>query len=245
MTRWIIVGTAAFIGFAIVLAPPHLVTDLATQSTDRRVLISSPTGSVWAGRGELSLRLSENRPPVGLGTIAWRFYPAGISTLGVDWRLDGPTHRLVGELVLGNDLAVTLEGRMDAEFVNPFLAPYHINLSGDFELDDIAAEIIDNDIAALSGLLRWSGGDVVYRLSGETNEIVLAPLVARANETPDGVSIVATTNDSETPMINARLDKAGWLHVGISRHFLDSVGQPWRGDAAADAMVVEVSEKIL
>ncbi len=245
MARWIIVGVVAFIGFVIVLAPPHLVTDLANESSDRRLVIDRPSGSAWAGQGELSLRLSEHRPPVGLGTFSWRIYPGGFSTVGVDWRLDGRTHRLSGELMLGNEIAVTLEGRMDAEFVNPFLAPYYINISGDFELDDIAAEIANDDIAALSGMLRWSGGDVVYRLSGKTNEVVLDPLIARANETPEGVSIVAKTNDSETAMMQARLDKAGWLHVGISRHFLDSVGQPWRGDAAADAMVVEVSEKIL
>ena len=248
MTRWILLGAFAFVGLTIALAPAHVATTMAREASNDRIVVSAADGSLWMGSGYITLRLAENLPAVPLGKLSWRLFPSGLDAVTIDWTLSDTSHRLDGRLAVGasdNAFMLDVDGRLESAFINPFLAPYYITLDGRFDIEGVSAEVKGRDIRTLTGRLRFSGGEVVYRLSGETHTIVVEPMIARANETPEGLSIVASTAESETTMMQARLDDAGWLHVGITRAFLESVGQRWRGDDPPEAMVLEVSEKIL
>ena len=91
----------------------------------------------------------------------------------------------------------------------------------------------------------WDGGTVRYRMANQRHQRELPALLGKLQTTEGIPSITIRYEMEDTPLLQARLDNDGWVHVGITKRFTQLVGQPWRGNESDAAIVMEVSEKLL
>ena len=183
---------------------------------------------------------------VPLGQLAWRWAPAGLlaGELRFETRLQGPNHAVDGSIARGlSSTSVALSGTVAARLLNAALAAYDINLDGDFDLAGLTAKLAGTDPPAVAGTLRWSGGGVRYRLGGRRFAAELPAMAGRLTAA-NGEPTLSVTNAASEPLFTVRLAADGWMQVALTRRFVDLAGNPWPGDAAADAVVVEVAERM-
>lgn len=241
----ILLGVFAGVVFLLALIPSRAVAPLAERVDGLRLLAA--TGRWWKGEADLVYR------GFAAGRLAWTLAPAAVldGRLGVDWRLRHADHDLSGSAAAGMDsVALAVIGRMEAATVNRALAFYRMQLDGHFVVDTAAAPDglvlgYDEGQLAAGGVLRWSGGRTVYRLSGQSYQAQMPPMVARLAMEAGQPVLRAYAEDVEKPLLSARLDAEGWLHVSMSRRFAALAGNPWPGSGDADAVVLTVQEKVL
>lgn len=245
-------GVAAFAVFALALLPASVLTravEGATPATLREV-----AGTVWRGASKLAIHGED------LGRLQWRFAPAALlsGAAGVTWRLRHADYRFEGELRQGfGGTSASATGVLGAAALRWVLAKYYIRFDGDFTFDRLALRVVRNAAGSAAwraeGELRWSGGRTTYRLSGQSYDVEFPPLAADLRTTADGIrlrafaerAVAARTGDrGEAPLLTARLDGEGWLHVGVTRRFTRLAGKPWPG-GGEDEVVVTVSERVL
>ena len=183
---------------------------------------------------------------VPLGQLAWRWAPAGLlaGELRFEMRLQGRNHALDGGIARGlSGASAAVSGTVAAELVNTALAAYDIHLGGDFALAGLTVRLAAADPPAVAGTLRWSGGSVRYRLGGRQFAADL-PAMAGRLAAANGEPTLLVANAASEPLFTVRLGADGWVHVALTRRFVDLAGNPWPGDVAADAVVVEVAERM-
>ena len=197
-------------------------------------------GRWW--RGECGVAARE----LALGRLAWQWGPAGLTAgeLRFDWQLEGPDHALGGTVAVRPDgWNLEAAGRAGAALANPALAAYAIRLDGDLALEALALGATANESASAAGTLHWSGGDVAYRIGGRPFAAAL-PAMAGRLAVVDGEPTLAVATGAGEQLFEIRLAAGGWLHVALTKRFLDVAGNPWPGAVADDAVVVEVAEKM-
>lgn len=197
-------------------------------------------GRWW--RGEARAAAGEQ----ALGQLAWQWLPAGLAAgeLRFDWQLAGPDHALGG--TVGGMLdgwALTAAGRVAATTVNPALAAYDTRLGGDFALEGVALRTAAGKPPSATGALHWSGGDVGYSLGGRRIAATLPAMVGRL-AVVDGEPTLAVATGTGERLFEVRLAADGWVHVALTKRFLDLAGNPWPGQAADGAVVLEVAQRL-
>lgn len=236
-----LVGALALAIFLVLRAPALLVERFLGDASP--ISLSRSAGTIWNGEADITARGHD------LGRASWKFDPASLlhGAVGARWRVQGENHSLRGTAqasIAQTDLS--LDGDIEAELVNRFLSDFHIRLRGTFELDGIALTFGEGpNPITVAGTLHWEGGTTRYRLADETENVTLPPMYATLSMNEDGHPQAETfAGNIEAPLIRARLDPDGWLHIAISRHFTVLAGRPWPGTGTADEMVVEVAEKL-
>lgn len=244
-TGYILLGVLAGVVFLLALIPSRALAPLAERVDGLRLL--GATGRWWNGDAEVVYR------GFAAGRMSWMLAPTTLldSRLGISWRLRHADHDLSGTAVAGiGSFAVSMTGKMQAETVNRALAFYHMQLDGQFAVDPanhpegLVFDYADGQLA-VAGALRWSGGRTVYRLSGQSYQTQMPPMVARLATEADEPVLRAYAEGVAKPVLSARLDAEGWLHVSMSRRFAELAGNPWPGSGDADAVVLTVQEKVL
>lgn len=192
-------------------------------------------GRWW--RGEAHAAAGEQ----ALGQLAWQWLPAGLTAgeLRFDWQLAGPSHALGG--TVGGRLdgwTLTAAGHVAAAAVNPGLAAYDVRLGGDFALQGVALRTVAAKPPSVTGALHWSGGNVGYSLGDRRLAATLPAMVGRL-AVVDGEPTLAVATVPGERLFEVRLAADGWVHVALTKRFLDLAGNPWPGHAADDAVVVE------
>jgi hypothetical protein len=239
----IALGLLLFVIFSISFAPATLLQ--AVLPADAGAKLLAPVGTVWNGDADLLL----GGAPAG--TVRWRFRPGTLmqGRMGYDLGLAGADHDLTGGLALGATAAtVDLDGRTSAAFMNQWLAPYDIALSGDFALHGISLHIPYNlrvpdgpptTVGAASGSLSWAGGALQYRLAGQIHAGSLPPLVAHLG---DALEAVVYEDGGHTPLLRAEVLNNGFVRIGMTKLLTRLVGNPWPGSHAEHEVVLEVEE---
>ena len=240
MKKYVLIGAIVFIGAGVGFAPAGLIARGLAGVEDIELI--EARGTVWRGGGRLLLQGHD------LGRLTWRFAPATLIglKLGHDWTLEHPDGPLTGTASAGFSTAyVTVNGVVAAAAVNPWLRPYDISLAGEFTLDEVALDIEhgSHTVEHVRGAAEWSGGTVGYTLGGLLQSAALPPLQA-VLDTPSGKprAIVRGRQDP-TPLLVAELGDAGFVKVGITKRLTEILGNPWVGNAADDAVVLEVEEQ--
>lgn len=245
-------GLLAFALFAVALLPAGLLAR-AVENTPA-VALRDAAGTVWRGTAGLTVQGED------LGRAHWRFAPSALLTgaLGITWRLRHENFRFAGEARWGTRaVSVSATGVLAAAALGRTLGKYHIRLGGDFTFDRLALRVVPQGADApddwhAEGELRWSGGRTTYRLSGQSYDVEFPPLDAELRTTADSVRLQAflrprdagAAQPRHAPLLEARLDGDGWLHVSVSRRFTRLAGKPWPG-VGEDDVVVTVSEQLL
>lgn len=238
MIRYVVVGLLLFVGFAVAFAPASLVGKALPAGAGVELL--TPSGTIWRGRADLFVG---GRPA---GSLAWHFRPVTIlqGTLGYDVVVGGPEHAFEGAVAAGpGTLSATFDGRAQAAFVNRWLAPYDIAISGPLTLDGVEIQVPYRDPAQgrTAGSAAWAGGAVRYRLGRRLHDGELPPLVAYLGE---GLEVVVYPQGGQTPLITAELLPSGFARIGVTALFTRLAGNPWPGSHADHEVVLEVEEQL-
>lgn len=233
-----LVGIAALLLLGVALMPARAIK-LATDRVDGLALHTAE-GRLFSGEADLAYR-GEN-----LGRVTWSLRPGALLDfqLGTDWRIAHPDYTASGTAAVGartTEFAAT--GIIDALAVNRFLSQYHISLDGMFEVAGLRVRHDSGGVAA-EGRLRWSGGRAVYRLSGETHDVLLPAMVGTLANVAGQPGLEVMTADGSMPLLNIRLDAEGWAHIGVTARLTSLAGNPWRDGNNEDAVVVTVSERL-
>ncbi|MDE0661226.1 MAG: type II secretion system protein N [Gammaproteobacteria bacterium] len=233
-----LLGVAALLVLGVALMPARAVK-LATDRVDG-LTIGAAEGRLFRGEADVTYRGQD------LGRATWSMLPKLLLDLqlGTDWQIAHRDYTVSGKAAVGAGTAeFAAIGIIDALAVNRFLAQYHISLDGMFEVDNLDVRLDAAGVAA-AGTLRWSGGRALYRLSGETRDVVLPAMVGTfLGDTGQPVLEVVTAEDS-LRLLRIRLDADGWAHIDVTARLTALAGAPWRSGGGDDAAVVTVSERL-
>ena len=237
----IAIGVAAFFAGAVYLAPAGLVRVAVGDAGPVR--LSSIEGRLWDGRADL---LFDGWPA---GRLAWAFDAAGLldGRLRFDWRVRAPGYDLDGHGEVGfGGTAFQATGRVRSMLIERTLAPYDIEVGGALEISRLVVWASHDLVPeTIEGNLHWTGGPVGYRLAGRDFRTDLPPLDGRIDTVGGEPVFTVQAAGEDVPLFRVRLDLQGWAHVGITQRFTELVGMPWPGGGPAEAVVIEVAEKIL
>jgi hypothetical protein len=239
--RYLAVGLLAFAAFTIAFAPASLATLVLARQLPGASLTET-RGTVWSG----STRIGYDTAT--LGRLHWQFRPASLLTARVvyDGTFEAGEDRIDARLYAGVfSVDLELAGTLSAVHIDPLLARYDISLPGTLRVDQL--RIHQSRHAALPfvrGEVKWSGGDVHYRLGSSGYDARLPPMIAFIDSSAGQPEMSVYAVEDETPLMLARMADDGWITIGVTKRLTQMTGQPWHGDQPEHAVVVEVQEKL-
>ena len=216
MRKAIAIGTALFLVVLIVRAPASLLTRFVPP--DQPVKLLDTGGTIWSGGGDL---LVEGRE---VGRLIWSFKPVTLirGRIGYDLSISGSQVQLAGALMAGtSDAEATVSGDIAGDFVALWLAPYDIELGGDFAAHDVAVRLDGQWLDDIAGSLTWSGGPVTYILAGKVYRATLPRMRA---ELGPGPRAVAFAEGVATPLLHAELKPDGFAKIGVTKYLTKLTG---------------------
>ena len=237
----LLLGLVFFLSFLVIFLPAssiRLVTN-AIPAID----FSTTEGSIWNGNGRL--RVSK----LYVGLLRWSVDPVQLvfGKLAFEWVLEDQSHTFGGSATIRlGGMAFSFDGLIEAETINRVLAAYNMNLNGTLHLRSVKATIKKSEgQIRIQGDMRWDGGTVQYRMSNQRFQTELPALLGELQMVEGVPSMTVRSETDNTPLLRARLDNDGWVHIGITKRFTRLIGQPWQGNEPDPAIVMEVSEKLL
>ncbi len=242
MKRYIAAGIVLFIVFALAFAPAGIL-DRAADEAPGLDLVDT-RGTVWRGSADL---LIEGLP---MGQLNWDFEGTSLllATPSYAWQLtrpDGQFNGTAGSSI--NRYELNVAGQIEAEAFNEFLDLYDIRLSGNLNVAPTRAAGNHNARLpdSVSGQVDWSGGTVLYTLSGMRREVTLPPLTAYLENGDNGLpEAVVYAAGEDTPLLIASLQENGFAKIGITKLFTKLVQNPYPGSDPDHAIVLEVEEQV-
>jgi len=236
MRSALIIGSIVFLALIIIRIPAGLIPNLIP--TDAQVALLAPEGTIWSGSGNLLVQGIET------GRLQWSLRPVTFvkGRVGYDLTLTGAGSDLDARVEQGiGTTEATLEGTVDSAFINRWLAPYYIELSGVFDVRAVRVSLDGRTLTALDGQLQWDGGPLRYRLSGKVHDSSLPAMTADLG--PGPVAVAYATGES-TPLLHAALKSDGFARFGVTKYLTRILGQPWPGGDPDHAVVLEVEEQV-
>ncbi len=238
--RLALIGIATFIVCLGLFAPASLVR-LALRDVPQ-VTLAGPTGTLWHGYGDLGIARTQ------LGRIEWSFAPMALlgGDAGFDVRITGEHIDLAGRTTASlRSGHAALDGTLDTALLSDVFSRYDLRIPG-----TIAVEHLDLSAAYgarlpdVRGELKWSGGEIGYRLSGRDHRVALPPLVGFIDSSSGQPEISVYQVDDKMPLMLAKVAQDGMATVGITKQFTKMLGEPWPGGEPDHAVVLEVGENL-
>jgi hypothetical protein len=241
MARHLLIGFIILLGMAVYTAPATLVSLII--GGDKPLRLAKAEGSLWAGKAAV---IFKEQP---IGQLNWSFAPLTLlrGDLEFTWSLEGAAHEASGEVKVDfNRWTIMATSTIESDSIRKILKPYQIEVGGKLTITKLEAMgTHKGNSPTYSGTVNWTGGEVRYQLSRRTHKTTLPPLFASIETKNREPTLVAHTKKNELPLMKLKLDKDGWVHVGITKEFLQLVGQPWIGNGPNHAIVIEVTEQLL
>lgn len=238
--RLTLIGVATFIVCIAVFAPASLVRYLIKDGGP--VALVGPTGTIWRGSGDLAIAGTP------IGRVNWSFAPSMLLTgdLGFDVEVRGDKVDLTGRAgASAKSGHAEFKGQFDTALLSQTLARYDIHLPGTVTVDHVdLSAAYGARLPQIRGELKWSGGDVGYRLSGRDHAVALPPLVGFIDSSSGQPEISVYQVDDKMPLMLAKISQDGLASVGITKQFTKMLGEPWPGGEPDHAVVLEVGEKL-
>lgn len=236
MRKTLAAGLLLFVIFAVVFAPAGLLRSVVPAE----IVLVNPTGTLWQGDSQL-IQQTQN-----LGKLRWQLSPAALlrGSVRYELTLENANDQLTGAIELAPwsaESVIEISGALTAVTVNEWLRAYQIDLSGVFTLDRVRLTLIEWLPTAASGSITWTGGRVMYTLSGKTSSSILPEMLAYLGEGPQAVVYRA---GGQTPLLHAELLATGFAKVGITKRLTQLLNDPWPGGDPDHAVVLEVEEQV-
>ena len=238
--RYTLIGIATFIACLVLFAPPTPISSALQRIPN--VFVGRPSGSFW--RGAVDLAYHGNQ----LGQLSWSYRPQDLLRLriGFSYALQDSSHSFAGVGSASTSSAdATISGQMSAALLTDLLARYDISISGEFDIPEtIQLTAPHGGMPRATGKIRWSGGNVAYRLGTTSRRTTLPQLIAYLESPATGPSATVYAEGDDTPLLLASVQPDGWVSIGVTVRFLELVGQPWSGSHPPQAVIMEVQEKL-
>ena len=234
-------GLVFFLSFLVIFLPASSIRFVTNAIP--AIDFSTTEGSIWNGSGRLRVT------KLYAGALRWSVDPVQLvfGKLAIEWVLEDQTHTFGGAATIRlGSMAFSFDGLIEAATINRVLAPYNMNLNGALHLRSIKATINKSEgPIRIQGHMRWDGGTVQYHMSNQRFQRELPALLGELQMVEGIPSMTVRSETDDTPLLRARLDNDGWVHIGITKRFTRLIGQPWQGSEPDPAIVMEVSEKLL
>ncbi|MCE2436764.1 MAG: type II secretion system protein N [Pseudomonadales bacterium] len=237
-----------FVVFAIALAvfaPAALLTRFIPEGSPLQV--KHPSGMLWRGKGALEFDSQS------VAMVRWRIAPRHWldGRLGIDYELGPGSFELEGELTTGGEgTLLTATGQISEHWINQRLGAYDISVQGELSLEAVQLWVGPlNDMPPqmqLEGNCHWSGGATEFALSG-TSFLTSLPAMAieLTTENERFEATVGLESHPERELFRVSLEHpTGWVHVGVTGHFLDLINWPRFDSLDPSRVLIEVSERL-
>lgn len=245
--RWyMLLGFLVFIFTLIATTPLHFVWQYAEpHARALPVKVKWVSGTLWQGQLQLQA------PQVGLLEIDWQLEPLALLMAQADVLLDvsgeGISLQTHAQVSLDQQLSLSeTQGELSSALLQPMLRKGRANLSGDFEISGLNAQVdlSSRQIHQAEGRIVFTGGDVGFPVDGKPIQSTL-PLLVGDLKREQEKTVLDINTDEGLPIGQAFLQNDGWGGVAIRRRFLDILGQKWPAQATEETVIFEVSQKIL
>ena len=244
MKKYVLLGILFFIVVVLVRMPASIVSTILDNHP--KISLVDARGTIWQGQGHLLV--DGNR----LGIAQWSLSAWSILTFSpsAEWMLEQNFATLSGDAIYSwNELQLSANGMVQAEAFNPFLVDYDIDITGDFKLDGVVANVDTNResgsllLNRIEGDILWSGGIVKFTLAGLLQEEILPSLITRLDSNEGLPNATVFEVGANTPLMMFAQGAPGFIKVSITKRFTQLLNRPWPGSAADHEIVVEVEEQ--
>ncbi len=239
--RLTLIGVATFIVCVCAFAPASLVR-YALRGDETPITLIGPTGTLWRGSGDLAVS------GVHIGHIDWSYAPSALLSgeFGFDVRVRGDHVDLSGRASAAVRSAhAEMSGTFDTALLADTLSQYDLDIPGSIAVEDLELTSMRGArLPQVRGKLKWSGGEVGYRLSGRDHLVKLPPLVGFVDSASGQPEISVYQVNDKMPLMLAKVSPNGLATVGITKQFTKMLGEPWPGGEPDHAVVLEVGEKL-
>jgi general secretion pathway protein N len=208
------------------------------------VQVEMVNGTLWQGQARVKI------PKVGKVTGQWDIQLAELlsGNLSAQLNVTGDQLKFEGQVIASQQHIELIDSKafMSSHYLQPMLRQGRASLTGDFELNKFSGlfSIVDKQILAADGRLLFTGGDVSFPIDGKKINANLPILAGVIKKPGDNVELSITNTDGQS-IGSGYVQPDGWAGVSIRRRFLDILGQKWPADVAEEAVIFEVSQKIL
>lgn len=242
---YILLGLISYAIFAVLTAPLEFIWPKIQPELGRLpVQVEAVTGTIWQGQAQLrsskigSVSASWN---IQIGDLFSGNLTALVAVKGNDLKLDGKISTNGDQVELSDTSAF-----MSSHYLKPLLKQGRSALEGDFELTDFNSRITlsDKQVHSASGRLVFSGGDISFPIDGRNINAQLPILVGNISKPGDNVDLIITDTEGNS-IGSGYVQPNGWSGLKIRRRLLDLLGQEWPQDVSEDAVIFEVSQKLL
>lgn len=245
---YLLTGLLAFVVFLAITAPLHFVWPyLQPVLGPLPVKVQGVSGTLWNGHLQLQQAM------VGDLALDWRLQPASLLTLApqLEVRVDSANLNLKGQLIVTADRHIRLrdlDAFVDSRLLQPLLKRQRTEIGGTFEAENLAIDLeLDNNqpqLVSASGRLLYSGGNASFPVQRKTVAATVPMLVGELGMA-NGVLTVPVMTTAREAVSQLFLKPDGWGGIKVQRRLLDVTAQPWNGKEGPDAIIFEVSQKIL
>lgn len=244
--KWyLLLGLFSYIVFLGLTVPLEFVWPRLQPHLGRLpVQVESISGTVWQGQA----RVHANQ--VGKVAATWDIdglalltgnLSAVVDVTGDELKLSGQVSATANEIELSDGKAF-----LSSKHLEPLLRQGRARLEGSFDVEPLSARfsIKDKKILDASGRILFSGGDVGFPIDGKNISATLPILVGNISKPGDNVDL--QISDTEKNSIGSGyVQPDGWASLVIRRRLIDMLGQKWPANVDEDAVIFEVSQKIL
>lgn len=248
MMRVFLFGLIAFLTFCtfvLVFAPASLVW----RAAEREVIQNVPDlhvlrvgGTVWSGEAELAYR------QFPISTLNWVIAPLPLLKARVDTQLNlvGEGHEFNASGQIAEQLAqlVSLQGFVDAEYINRVSQPQGLTFSGRVDIQNMAITSDLRWVQAATGRIYWPGGKIISRTRAAGTQVFDLPALTGDISMKGDVIYLNLHHNNET-VVDILLKPDGWVRVDVKARLFDLTNLPWPAGSSPDDTVLEFEEKLL
>jgi len=242
---YIFIGLISYVIFVVLTAPLEFIwPKIQPKLGPLPVQVKSISGSLWQGQAQIQA------PQVGSISANWDVQVSDLLTgqLTVLLTATGKELKFSGQVSTDGEQVVIADstGFMSSSYLKPLLRQGRANLEGDFELSGFNGRITlsDKQVHSAEGRLVFSGGDVGFPIDGKKIRAELPILIGTISKPSDNVDLEITDTDGKS-IGSGYIQPDGWAGMVMRRRLLDLLGQKWPADVGEDAIIFEVSQKIL
>jgi len=242
---YILIGLISYVIFVVLTAPLEFIwPKIQPKLGPLPVQVVSIHGTVWQGKAQLK------SAQIGSVSANWDIQVSDLfsGNLTALVTIEGEELKLNGHVSSdGDQLEISdTKAFMSSRYLEPLLRQGRSTLKGDFELTDFNSRISINDkqVHSADGRLVFSGGDISFPIDGKNINSQLPMLIGNISKLADNVDLEITDTEGQS-IGTGFIQPDGWSGLKIRRRLLDLLGQQWPADVAEDAIIFEVSQKLL
>lgn len=242
---YILIGIISYVLFVLLTAPLNFIwPKIQPKLGPLPVQVISIDGTLWQGQTQLQV------PQVGIISAEWDIEASDLLSgrLTANVFAKGEELKFKGLVSTnGDQVEITdSEAFMSTRYLKPVLRQGRSSLKGSFELTGFNSviSVADKQIKAAEGRIVYSGGDVSFPIDGRKISAELPILIGQISKPGDNVDLEITDTEGNS-IGSGYVQPDGWSGILIRRRLLDLLGQKWPADVSEEAVIFEVSQKIL